>query len=99
MKTVILAACMLASVGSFATPKENISTYAVKSGDGQYIPAYQVPAAVKQDYHARYPNATNTKWQLESEHGTPVYQAEFRKANGVKAKAEWLTDGTFLGEK
>lgn len=99
MKTVILAACMLASVGSFATPKENLSMYAVKSGDGQHIPASEVPRPVKQDFHARYPNATNTRWELESEHGMQVYQAEFRKANGQKTKAEWLADGTFLGEK
>ena len=99
MKTVILAACMLASVGTFAAPKENLFTYSVKSGDGQHIPASQVPTPVKQDFHARYPNATNTQWQLESEHGMKVYQAQFRKANGQRTKAQWLADGTFLGEK
>jgi len=99
MKTVILAACMLASVGSFATPKENVSTYAVKSGDGQHIPASQVPKPVLTDFNARYPKATNTKWEVETEHGMKTYQADFRKANGQRTKAEWLADGTFLGEK
>ncbi|TKK69013.1 hypothetical protein FC093_09990 [Ilyomonas limi] len=28
-----------------------------------------MPRPVKQNYHARYPNATNTRWELESEHG------------------------------
>jgi|SRR4051794_11580490 hypothetical protein len=100
MKTVILAACLLATVGSFAAPKENFTTYSVKkSGDGQHIPASEVPAPVKRDKNARYPNATNTQWELESEHGMQVYQAQFRKANGQRTKAQWFADGTFLGER
>ena len=99
MKTVILAACMLASVGTFAAPKENLISYSVKDDDGNHIPASEVPRAVKQDFHARYPNATNVQWQLESEHGMKVYQAQFRKANGQRTTAQWLANGTFLGEK
>ena len=99
MKTVILAACMLASAGSFAAPKENLTFYSVKSDDSRHIPASEVPRAVKQDFHARYPNATNVRWELETEHGTRVYEATFLKANGQRTKAEWLANGTFLGEE
>jgi hypothetical protein len=100
MKKLMLAACLLASAGSFAAPKANLSTYSVnKSGDGQHIPASQVPALVKRDKNARYPGSTNTRWELESEHGMKTYKADFIKANGQRTKAEWLADGTFLGEK
>ncbi len=99
MKTVILTACMLATAGTFAAPKENHAMYAVNKGDGQHIPASQVPAPVMKDFKARYPKAMNTQWELEAEHGMQVYQADFKKANGQKTKAEWLADGTFLGEK
>lgn len=99
MKTMFLAACMLACAASFAAPKENLIAYSVKSGDGEHIPASDVPTPVKQDFHARYPNATNTRWELESEHGMQVYQAQFKKANGQRTKAQWLANGTFLGEK
>src|SRR5690242_12067355 len=75
MKRIILAVCLFASVGSFANPKENLSTYAVKSDDGQHIPASQVPAPVMKDFNARYPNARNTSWEVESEHGKLVYRA------------------------
>ncbi len=100
MKRVLLAACLLASVGTFAAPKENLAAISVnKSGDGVHILASQVPAPVKKDKNARYPNSTNTRWELQDEHGMQVYKADFRKANGVRTRAEWLADGTFLGEK
>jgi hypothetical protein len=99
MKAIILAACLLASVGSFASPKENVSAYSLKSGDGQHIPASQVPAPVMRDYKARYPTARNTSWELESEHGMTVYKADFINKNNKRVKAEWLADGTFLGQE
>lgn len=100
MKRVILAVCLLASVGTFAAPKESKVTYSVsKSGDGEHIPASQVPAPVKKDKNRRYPNSTNTRWELESEHGATVYKADFRDSKGRRVRAEWLADGTFLGEK
>lgn len=99
MKRVLLAVCLLASVGAFAAPMMP-STYAMmKKGDGQHIPASQVPAPVMADFQMRYPGAANTQWEKESEHGKTTYQAEFKKNNGKKTKAQWLADGTFLGEK
>lgn len=99
MKKVILAVCMLATVGTFAAPKTMNAAFSMKKGDGQHIPASQVPAPVMSDFQMRYPGATNTQWEKESEHGQVAYKAEFKKANGKKTKAQWLADGTFLGEK
>ncbi len=99
MKRVILAACLLASIGTFAISNSNASAYAMKKGDGQHIPASQVPAPVMADFQMRYPDAKGTQWELENEHGKKVYKADFRRANNRRVRAEWLADGTFLGEK
>ena len=100
MKRIILAACLLASLGTFANPKENVSVYAFKSGDdGKHIAASQVPAPVMTDFKARYPNARNTSWELESEHGMQVYRADFTNKKNQRVRAKWLADGTFLGQE
>ncbi len=99
MKRVILAVCLFASIGTFANPKANITTSELKKGDGRHIPASQVPAPVMADFHARYPDAKNTQWEVESEHGSAVYQADFTRSNNKRVRAQWLADGTFLGEK
>jgi hypothetical protein len=99
MKRVILAVCMLAAVGTFAMPATKSSYAMMKKGDGQHIPASQVPAPVMADFQMRYPTAMNTQWEKESEHGKTTYQAQFNTSNRKKVKAQWLADGTFLGEK
>ena len=99
MKRVILAACMLASVGTFANPNLNFSAYEMKKGDGQHIQASQVPAPVIADFQMRYPDAKGTQWEVESEHGQKTYKADFKRSNNRRVRAEWLADGTFLGEK
>lgn len=99
MKKVILAICMLATIGTFAAPKTTTAAYEMKKGDGQKIPASQVPAPVMADFQMRYPDAKGTTWELENEHGQSVYKADFRRANNKRVRAQWLADGTFLGEK
>ncbi len=99
MKTIILAACMLATAGTFANPNVNYATYEMLKEDGQHISASQVPGPVIMDFNSRYPDAKNTKWEVESEHGKAKYKADFKRSNNARVRAEWLANGTFLGEK
>ena len=100
MKRVILALCLFATVSTFANPTATRSTYAMmKKEDGKHIPASQVPVPVMADFHMRYPDATGTQWELESEHGKAVYKAEFQRSNNRRVRAQWLSNGAFLGEK
>ena len=97
MKKVIFAALMLASVSSFAHTNASASSYAVmKSGDGQHIPASEVPRAVKVSFRNMFPTATNVRWEREREHGSVIYKASFN-FNGSKMTAKFAPDGTYLG--
>ena len=99
MKKILFAALMLTSVSVFAshaTATPNIVS--LKSGDGRHISASEVPAPVMATFNSMFPDATNVQWQVEKEHGSKVYQAEFTQ-NGKRFKAQFAPDGTFLGKK
>ena len=99
MKRVLFAALMLTSVSAFASNGSIVSNVvSVKSGDGRHISASEVPAPVMQSFNNRFPDATNVQWQVEKEHGSKVYQAEFTQ-NGKRFKAQFASDGAFLGKK
>src|SRR4051794_10760401 len=98
MKKLIFAALLLVSASSFAHKNTPSISFAVMQGDGQHIPASEVPSAVKASFRSLYPAATNVRWQREREHGATVYQASFL-LNGVRTKALFAADGTFLGQK
>jgi hypothetical protein len=51
-----------------------------------------VPAAVKQAFASKYPNATNVKWGKES---AKEYEAEF-KLNGTNVSANFALDGSWV---
>ena len=99
MKKILFAALMLTSVSVFASKATIVSNVvSVKSGGGRHISASEVPAPVMESFNSRFPTATNVQWQVEKEHGSKVYQAEFTQ-NGVRYKAQFAPDGTFLGKK
>jgi hypothetical protein len=100
MKKVIFAALMLTAVSTLATHEKSFAAYSISkfSGGGTHIPASEVPRAVKVSFNTRYQNARNVQWQIEREDGRKVYQAEFT-LNGVRWKAQFLPDGTFLGQQ
>jgi hypothetical protein len=99
MKKILFAALMLTSVSAFASNASvtpNVSS--LKSDDGRHISASQVPAPVMQSFNSMFPDATNVQWEVEKEHGSKVYQAEFTQ-NGRRFQAQFAPDGTFLGKK
>jgi len=98
MKKIVFAVMMLGSMSAFAFNTNTSSTIILKSGDGKHIPPSQVPAPVMQSFNSMFPNARNVQWEVEKEHGSTVYQAEFTQ-NGTRYKAEFAPDGTFLGKK
>jgi hypothetical protein len=100
MKKILFAALMLTSVSVFAFSNgSNVSNVVnVKSGGGRHISASEVPAPVMESFTSRFPTARNVQWQVERENGSKVYQAEFTQ-NGIRYKAQFAPDGTFLGKK
>ena len=97
MKKVFLAASLIIAAASFtAVNQANASTASVASkGDGQHIPASQVPAPVIASFNANFPTATNVRWEKEKEHGQTIYQADFQ-LNGKRWRAEFKPNGTML---
>jgi len=98
MKKLILAALLLVSASSFAHKNTLTISFAVMKGDGVHIPASEVPFAVRSTFRSLYPSATNVRWEREREDGRTVYQATFL-LNGVKKRALFAANGTFLGQK
>lgn len=103
MKRLILAAFLLSAVSvSFANGNaKSLVTYMKSGGDdggGKHISPSQVPDAVMTTFNNKFPNANNVQWEVEKEHGSKVYQAEFSQ-NGKRFKAQFAPDGTFLGKK
>lgn len=97
MKRIFLAASLLIAATSFsAMNTANASVEKVMSkGDGQHIPASQVPPAVLASFNSSFPTATNVQWEKEKEHGQTVYQADFY-LNGKRWRATFSADGTML---
>ena len=99
MKKFLLAASLLIAGASFAG-YYNVSSITIGSETekGRHISPSQVPAPVMATFNAKYPTATGTQWQVEREHGQIRYQADFM-LNGVRIKAYFSADGTFLGQR
>ena len=53
-----------------------------------------VPESVRSSFKARYPEASDVKWELEGK----KYEAEF-KMNDKKMEAEFNEDGSFVKEE
>ena len=98
MKKILFAVLMVSSISAFATIPARTSSVIMMKGDGKHIPASQVPAPVMDSFNSMFPTATNVQWEVEKEHGSKVYQAEFTQ-NGKRYKAQFAPDGTFLGKK
>jgi hypothetical protein len=99
MKKIILAALLLTSLSSVVLANGTVtSNVIVNSGGGRHISASEVPAPVMATFNSMFLGATNVQWQIEKEHGSTVYQAEFTQ-NGKRWKAQFAPDGTFLGKK
>ncbi len=99
MKKVLLAVLLLTSASAITLGNAHAASVMMPaSGDGRHIPASQVPEAVMTSFTTMFPNAKNVQWEVEKEHGQKVYQAEFTQ-NGKRWKAQFATDGTFLGKK
>jgi len=98
MKKLIFAALLLVSASSFAHKNTPVISFAALKSDGVHIPASEIPFAVRSTFRSLYPSATNVRWEREREDGRTVYQATFL-LNGVKTKAIFAANGTFLGQK
>ncbi|HNP24234.1 MAG TPA: hypothetical protein PKM63_03860 [Panacibacter sp.] len=94
MKKVLLAAALFISASSFAG-YYNFNANSVVEAKGTHIPASQVPVAVRTTFASMFPDATNVRWQLETEHGKNVYQADFL-LNGARWRAVFNADGTLI---
>jgi len=55
----------------------------------------EVPAAVMQAFKAAYPNATEAKFEEETEKGIKTYEVEF-KVDGKKFEVDYSADGKQL---
>ena len=97
MKKVFLAASLfLAAASSTIVTTASAATMSTSSkGDGQHIPASQVPAPVMASFTSHFPTATNVQWEKEKEHGQTTYQADFL-LNGKRWRATFAADGTML---
>jgi uncharacterized membrane protein YkoI len=62
------------------------------------IAASEVPPAVISAFNAKYPGATDVKWEHEKEKGKWVYEAEF-KSNGKEDEVHFDSAGNFVGEE
>ena len=100
MKKVLLAALMLFTICSFATVSNGAHyvTTTLLRDDGRHIPASEVPSAVKASFNRRFPNATHVSWEVDREHGSRVYKANFR-LNGQCKQAEFAPGGALLEVK
>ena len=98
MKKILFAAFMLTSASVFASNVHVAPAMVAVKANGRHISASQVPAPVMESFNSRFPTATNVQWEVEKEHGSQVYQAEFTQ-NGKRFKAQFAPDGTFLGKK
>lgn len=99
MKKLLLAAALLITGATFAANyNTTATTIQNETGKGIHISPSQVPPAVMATFTSRYPAATNVKWQVEKEHGQIRFQADFAN-NGVRMRAYFAADGTFLGER
>lgn len=63
-----------------------------------HLDASQVPAAVKESFQKKYPNATEVEWIEEGSSLKVIYEAEF-KINGKEITAEFSEAGEFLEEE
>ena len=55
----------------------------------------EVPAAVMQAFKSAYPNATEAKFEEETEKGIKTYEVEF-KVEGKKFEVDYSADGKQL---
>ena len=62
------------------------------------ISVNDVPEPVRTAFAAKYPGATDVKWEDATEDGTKTYKAKF-ETNGTKKKAEFGTGGNFIKEE
>ena len=61
------------------------------------ISVNDVPEVVRTAFTAKYPGATDVKWEDATENNTKTYKAKF-EVNGSKKKAEFGADGGFVKE-
>ncbi len=57
-----------------------------------------VPVVVQSAFGAKYPGATDVKWEKATENDKPTYKAKF-KSSDKQLKAEFGEDGAFIKDK
>lgn len=89
MKKILLAASLLIASATFAgTTHFNMTMHKMEKGDGRHVSEANIPSRILNAFYAKYPSATNVRWEIEREHGYKVYEVEFM-LNGKKRKAEF----------
>ena len=62
------------------------------------ITAAELPSKVSATFNAKYPDASNVKWQEETENGKTVYEADFKlHGNGIEVEID--TAGILVKEE
>ena len=90
---VLLAAALFISASSFAG-YYNFNANSVVEAKATH-PGITGTGSSKNNICKHVPDATNVRWQLETEHGKNVYQADFL-LNGARWRAVFNADGTLI---
>jgi hypothetical protein len=99
MKKIILAALLFTSVSSFASSDKVATSNVIIKKD----PVSAVPKAVMVSFNARFPNAGNVTWSIQSTPSMIIYVADFivgkTPATETHVRAMFTVDGKFLGKE
>lgn len=93
MKKIIF--CMAVFVATWGLQSCSEDTQTKMKGD---VPESEVPVAVTSAFGAKYPGATDVKWERETENSQTLYEAEF-KFEDKQREAFFDEAGTFVREE
>jgi len=96
MKKFILSFFISALAFSFQACDNSSQTKSEAKDEA--ISEADVPATVKTNFMAKYPSATDIRWENAKENDKATYKAKF-SLNGKNFKAEFGEDGAFVKEK
>jgi hypothetical protein len=96
MRRLFLVFFIVITGFSFQACNDNSKTKSETKDEA--ITEADVPASVKTTFTAKYPSATDIRWENAHENNKQTYKAKF-SLNGKNFKAEFDDAGTFIKEK
>jgi len=88
MKKILIAGLLLVTASVYASSGGGKNGKEKENEKGNHVSVSQIPGWVLSQFNGMFPGATNVRWEIESEHGTIQYKAEFY-LNGQKMKARF----------